>query len=209
MALAFAICPFEFQRSTDSFSEANDGWPSSKVFIDQPPGYVQQEIYTENDQAMFEEFKKSMMVEFEMTDLGMMHYFLGIEVVQSTAGIFITQKKYALEILDRFQMIDCNSVGTPTGPSLKLTKDYEGKKINSTLYKQIVRSLMYLTTKPDIMYDVSLISRFMESPTKLHLLAAKRILHYLKGTLDFGIFYQKGRSDLIGFSESDYVGDLR
>ena len=70
-------------------------------------------IYTGNDQAIFDDFKQSMMAEFEMTDLGMMYYFLRIEVLQSLEGIFITQKKYALEIIDRFQIINCNSIGTP------------------------------------------------------------------------------------------------
>lgn len=120
------------------------------------------------------------------------------------------QKKYAMEILDRFEMKTCNSVGTPIEPGLKLTKDPKGKKVHNTLFKQIVGSLMYLTaTRPDIMYAVSLISRYMENPTEVHLLAAKRIFRYLKGTADLGILYKKGaNSSLIGFSDSDYAGDL-
>ena len=171
--------------------------------------YVDDLIYTGNDRAMFENFKKSMMSEFEMSDLGMLHYFLGIEVVQSATGIFISQKKYVREILDRFQMKNCNSVNTPTEFGLKLNKDHEGKKVDGTLYKQIVGSLMYLTaTRPDIMYSVSLISRYMENPTEMHLLATKRILRYLQGTKEFGLFYKKGeKSDLIGFTDSDYAGD--
>ncbi|KAL5564205.1 hypothetical protein UlMin_027369 [Ulmus minor] len=149
------------------------------------------------------------MSEFEMSDLGMLHYFLGIEVVQSATGIFISQKKYVREILDMFQMKNCNSVNTPTEFGLKLNKDHEGKKVDGTLYKQIVGSLMYLTaTRPDIMYSVSLISRYMENPTEMHLLAAKRILRYLQGTKEFGLFYKKGeKSDLIGFTNSDYARD--
>jgi hypothetical protein len=98
-----------------------------------------------------------------MTDLGLMHYFLGIEVVQSSDGIFISQKKYALEILNRFKMKNCNSVCTPTDLILKLIKDDARKKVNATLYKQIVVSLIYLTsTRLDVMYAVSLINRYME-----------------------------------------------
>jgi len=150
-----------------------------------------------------------MMIEFEMSDLGMMHYFLGMEVVQSANGIFISQKKYVQDILDRFQMKDCNLVSTPTEFGLKLNKDHEGKKVDNTLYKQIVGSLMYLTTtRPDIMYSVSLISRYMENLTEMHLLAAKRILRYLQGTRDFGLFYKKGEKlELFGFTDSDYAGD--
>ncbi|RVW90346.1 Retrovirus-related Pol polyprotein from transposon TNT 1-94 [Vitis vinifera] len=144
-------------------------------------------IFTGNDNVMFERFKKSMMVEFEMSDLGMMHYFLGIEVVQFDTGIFISQKKYVREILNRFQMKDCNPVSTPTQFGLKLNKDHGGKKVDSIIYKQIVGSLMYLTaTRPDIMHSVSLISRYMENPTKLHFLAAKKICRYLQGTKDLG-----------------------
>ena len=139
----------------------------------------------------------------------MMHYFLGIKVVQSINGIFISQKKYVRDILDRFQMKDCNPVSTPTEFGLKLNKDHEGKKVDNTNYKQIVGSLMYLTeTRPDIMYYVSLISRYMENPTEMHLLAAKRILRYLQGTRDFGLFYKKGKKlELFGFTDSDCVGD--
>ena len=75
-----------------------------------------------------------MMVEFEMTDRGKMHYFLGIEVEQSAAGIFISQRKYVQEILDRFQMKNCNPVSTPTEVGLKLVRDHEGNKIDGTLY---------------------------------------------------------------------------
>lgn len=171
--------------------------------------YVDDLIFTGSSSTMFDDFKQSMMNEFEMSDLGLMHYFLGYEVAQNSAGIFISQKKYVREILERFQMTNCNSVGTPVELGLKLTKDHEGKKVDSTLYKQIVGSLMYLTgTRPDIMHAVSLISRYMETPTELHLLAAKRILRYLQGTISFGILYEKGESfGLLGFTDSDYAGD--
>jgi len=165
--------------------------------------------FTRNDTLMFDNFKISMMDDFEMTDLGQMYYFLGIDVVQSSAGISISQKKYLQEILNRFSMEECNHVTTPTEFGVKLTKDEEAKKVNSTLYKQIVGSLMYLTTtRPDIMFSVSLISRYMENPTETHLLAAKRILSYLQGIRDLGLFYKKGeRSTLIGFTDNDFAGD--
>ena len=106
-------------------------------------------------------------------------------------------------------MNNCNSVGIPTEVGVKLFKDPEGKRVDSTNYKQIIGSLMYLTaTRPDIMYVVSLISRYMENPKEIHLLAAKRIFRYLQGTADFGLLYKKGEhSDLMGFTDSDYAGD--
>lgn len=167
-------------------------------------------IFIGNNSAMIENFKRSMMVEFEMSDLGKMHYFLGIEVIQSASEFFISQKKYAQEMLVRFRMADCNPASTPMEMGLKLVRDPEGRKIDNTLYKQIVGSLMYLTaTRPDIMHAVSIISRYMEFPTEMHLVAAKRIFRYLQGTLEYGLFYKKGeKSSLIGFTDSDYAGDL-
>ena len=113
------------------------------------------------------------------------------------------------EILNRFKMKNCNSGDTPVEFGLKLNKARRGAKVDNTLYRKIVGNFMYRTaTRPDIMYGVSLISRYMESPTEIHLLAAKRILRYLQGTKDFGLFYKKGeKSDLIGFVDSDYAGD--
>ena len=171
--------------------------------------YVDDLIFTGNDQLMFELLKKSMMIEFDMTDLGRMRYFLGIEVLQRTDDIFISQRKYAREVLERFNMNQCNSVHNPVVPGFKLTKDEEGVEVDSTFYKQMVGSLMYLTaTRPDLMFIVSLISRYMERPTESHLLATKRALRYVKGIVSFGIFYKKGGSeDLIGYTDSDYVGD--
>ncbi|GKV28920.1 hypothetical protein SLEP1_g37906 [Rubroshorea leprosula] len=184
---------------------AQNSWP---VFqLDVKSAFLHGDL---DEQAMFDKFKKFMMVEVDMSDLGLMHYYLGIEVDQSATGIFISQKKYVQDILDRFRMKDCNPVSTPIDVGMKLVKNPEGKKVNSTLYKQIVGSLMYLTaTRPDIMHVVSLINRYMESPKEMHLLAAKRILGYLKGTVEYGLFYKKGeKSNMFGFTDSDFARDV-
>ena len=137
--------------------------------------YVNDLIFTGNNEQMFEKFKDSMKEEFDMSDLGYMKYFLGVEVVQSSVGIFISQKKYAKETLERFGMEYCKPVKNPIVPGSRLTKD-GGTEIDSTTYKQMVGSLMYLTvTRPDLMYVVSLIARFMEAPTVLHQQAVKRV----------------------------------
>ena len=171
--------------------------------------YVDDLIFTGNDESMFKEFKQSMMVEFDMTDLGKMSYFLGIEVLQKTDGILISQRKYVQEVLERFNMEQCNPVHNPVVSGFKLVKDEDGVRIDSTLYKQMVGSLMYLTTtRPDLMFIVSLISRYMERPTKIHLQTAKKVLRYLKGTLNFGMFYKKGgKEELVGYTDSDYAED--
>jgi hypothetical protein len=159
---------------------------------------------------MFVDFKNSMMADFDMTDLEKMKYFLGIEIAQTATGFFIGQKKYTQEVLERFHMENCNPVGTPTEPGLKLSRDLNGERVDSTYFKQIVGSLMYLTaTLPDIMYAVCLISRYMEKPTELHLKAAKKVFRYLKGTTDFSIFYKKNEVSILSrFTDSNYAGDL-
>lgn len=174
--------------------------------------YVDDLIFTGNDRAMCDEFKKSMMMEFEMSDLGKMKHFLGVEVKQSVNGIFICQKRYAREVLARFGMEESNAVKNPIVSGTKLTKDENGEKVDATMFKQLVGSLMYLTvTRPDLMYGVCLISRFMTNPRMSHWLAAKRILRYLKGTIELGIFYRRSESSstrLMAFTDSDYAGDL-
>jgi hypothetical protein len=172
--------------------------------------YVDDLIYTGNDELMVSKFKDSMKHEFDMTDLGKIRYFLGLEVLQKSTGVFINQKKYASEVLQRFEMDRSNSVHNPIFPGCKLVKDEGGVKVDKTHFKQMVGSLIYLTaTRSDIMFVVSLISRYMENPTEFHLQMAKRVLRYLKGTLDFGIFYKKGgNNELVAFTDSDYAGDL-
>ena len=103
-----------------------------------------------------------------------------------------------------------NSVKNPIVPEVRLKKDEKGAKINTTMYKKLIGSLMYLAaTRPDLMYVVSLMSRFMASLIELHLQAAKRVLRYLKGTIDLGILYQKrGNGELIAYTDNDYAGDI-
>ena len=129
-----------------------------------------------------------MKTEFEMSGLGMMKYFLGIEVNQSEDGIFICQSKYANDVLKRFRMSNCKPGVTPIATGTKLSKDDDASKVDPTLYKRLVGSLVYLTaTRPDIMFAVSLISRFMESPKNTHSQDRKRILRYIAETTHFGI----------------------
>ena len=91
----------------------------------------------------------------------------------------MSQRKYAQEILMKFGMENSNPTKTPMVPGFKLTKDKGGIKVDSTQYKQIIGSLMYLTvSRPDLMYVMILVSRYMERPTKLHMMAVKRILRY-------------------------------
>ncbi|XP_061362008.1 uncharacterized mitochondrial protein AtMg00810-like [Gastrolobium bilobum] len=139
-----------------------------------------------------------------------MSYFLGVEVKQTEEGIYMLQKKYAEEILSRFRMKDCKPISTPIEAGMKLKADSDREPVNPTLFKSLVGSLRYLTfTRPDIMFVVSLISRYMEHPKQDHFSAAKRILRYIKGTISHGLFYTHSQdSRLIGYADSDYSGDV-
>ena len=107
--------------------------------------------------------------EFEMTNMGLLKYFLGIEVEQDENGIFISQEKYVNEVLEIFNMQESKAAITPTVMGLKLSREDNSKDFDPSLYKSIVGSFMYLTaTGPDIMHAISLISRFMERPKEAH-----------------------------------------
>lgn len=138
--------------------------------------------------------------EFAMTDLGRIKSFLGVEVIQDEQGIFIYQKKYAMDTLKKFSMEGCNLVKNPIVPGHKLTKEGAWPTVDSTAFKQLVGSLRYLTvTRPDLIYSVNLVSRYMESPKEQHMLAAKRILRYVQGTIGFGVQYKCGGEEkLVG-----------
>eukprot|EP00253_Pinus_taeda_P035126 PITA_35126 len=139
--------------------------------------YVDDVIFSSNDDYLIKNFKSVMKEEFEMTDMGLLRYFLGIEVDKNENGIFISQARYVNEVLGKFNMQECKAAITPTVMGLKLSKEDSSKDFDPSLYKSIVGSLMYLTTtRPDIMFFVSLISRFMERPKEAHWQAAKRIL---------------------------------
>lgn len=173
--------------------------------------YVDDLLVTGSNHAEIEEFKERMKSEFDMTDLGVLSYFLGMEFLETAEGIVLHQKKYANDVLKRFNMMNCNPANTPVETKLKLEKGGNEKAIDPTLYKQMVGSLRYLcNSRPDISYGVGLISRFMDDPRQSHLVAAKRIMRYLKGTLDYGILFPKedqGEIELIGFSDADWCGD--
>jgi hypothetical protein len=133
-------------------------------------------------ESLIVECKRALTSEFEMKDLGMMHYFLGLEVWQRTDEIFLSQGKYTVEILKKFGMIDCKSMPTPMVMNLKKMNEAssDSGEIDPHLYRQLIGSLMYLVnTRPDICYAVSVLSQFMSQPRQTHWIAAKHVLRYL------------------------------
>ncbi|KAM2961184.1 hypothetical protein FF1_030791 [Malus domestica] len=156
--------------------------------------YVDDIIYTGSSKEMITEFKGEMMRQYEMTDLGLLHHFLGLGVLQTDNYIFLHQKKYAKTLLEKFGLRDCKPVATPLAMNEKLTKVDGSDLADETLYRQMVGSLLYLTaTRPYIMFAASLLARFMHNPTKKHMGTAKRVLRYIQGTVNYGVVYEKGK----------------
>ena len=148
------------------------------------------DLFLTGDEELIADSKRMLTAEFEMKDLGPMHYFLGLEVWQNSDEIILSQGKYAMEILKRFGMMDCKSMSTPMTTNLKLFGDTSSGTIDATLYRQMIGSLMYLmNTRPDICFVVNTLSQYMVDPRQVHLVAAKHVLRYLKGTIDYGLRY--------------------
>src|SRR5882757_9187489 len=125
---------------------------------------------------------------------------LGMEVWQSTDGIFLVQGKYAVEILKRFRMIDCMT--TPMASNLKLLSDASSDQVDATMYRQMIGSLMYLTnTRPDICFAMNTLNQFLTDLRHVHLTTAKHILRYLTGTIDYGLKYEVNQN----INLEDYV----
>nr|XP_017221153.1 PREDICTED: uncharacterized mitochondrial protein AtMg00810-like [Daucus carota subsp. sativus] len=171
--------------------------------------YVDDLIITGDDIEEIFQTKKNLSVRFQMKELGELKHFLGLEVDHTENGLFLCQQKYATDLLKRFGMLECKPVSTPMEPNAKLCA-HEGKDLqDSSMYRQIVGSLIYLTiTRPDISYSVGVISRYMQNPKKSHLEAVRRVLRYIKGTVSYGLMYKKGEDcSVLGYCDADYAGD--
>ncbi|KAL8116648.1 hypothetical protein AgCh_022990 [Apium graveolens] len=173
--------------------------------------YIDDLLITNTSTSIIERFKKEMSTHFDMSDLGKLAYYLGIEVQQSGGLIKLKQTAYAKKMLEKASLNDCNPTKYPMDPKLLITKDEGGVAVNSTEFKSLVGGLRYLVhTRPDLAYAVGIVSRFMERPTQMHLNAVKRILRYVKGTLNYGLVYSKdSKNNMIsGYSDSDHGGNL-
>lgn len=142
--------------------------------------YVDDIMYLSSSQTMVEEFKLEMQKAFEMSDLGLLNYFLGLEVKQSENGVFIVQRRYVEETLKLFKMNQCKAVVTPMIVGEKLQADDGSGSTDSRSYRSLIGRLLYLThSHPDIVYIENVLSRFVSKPTKQHLGAAKHLLRYI------------------------------
>ena len=172
--------------------------------------YVDDIIFRSDDDRLSQQFAKDMQNEFEMSLLGELNFFLGLQISQLNDGIFISQSKYIKEMLKKFGMEDCKPVSTPMITGCKLSNDDESKEVDQKLYRSMIGSLLYVTTsRPDVMQAVRLVARFQANLKEAYVLAIKRIFRYLKGTIEFGLWYPKGNElTLVSYIDADWAGSI-
>ena len=185
------------------FTKSYDG----ELFVCQI--YVDDIIFGCTDQRYSDEFAYMMSEEYQMSMMGELKFFLGLQIRQQRNGIFISQEKYLKDVLRKFGMQDCKGVKIPMPTNGHLCTDENGIDFDQKVYRSMIGSLLYLcASRPDIMLSVCMCARFQATPKESHHKAVKHILRYLAHTPTLGLWYPKGSAfDLIGYSDSDYAGD--
>ena len=196
-----------FTRCASEHGMYTRGKGSSRVIVGV---YVDDLIITGAKEGGVEAFKVEMQRLFRMSDLGLLSYYLGIEVRQSKAAITLGQAAYARRLLQKANMAGCNPCHAPMEVRLKLSKVGTSAEVDATEYRSLVGSLRYLVhTRPDISFAVGMVSRFMEKPRQEHMAVVKHLLRYIAGTVEFGLIYPKLSgvdNRLTGYSDSDLGG---
>nr|GEX36573.1 uncharacterized mitochondrial protein AtMg00810-like [Tanacetum cinerariifolium] len=170
--------------------------------------YVDDIIFGSTNKAWCDEFEVLMKREFEMSDMGELTFFLGLQVKQLPDGIFISQDKYVKDMLKKFDMESVRTATTPYKVPKPKSKDESDDAVNVRLFRSMIGSFMYLTAfRTDIMFAVSACSRHQVTPMTYHLNVVKKIFKYLKGQNNLGLWYPRDSPFLLeAYSDSDYVG---
>ncbi|GJV37294.1 retrovirus-related pol polyprotein from transposon TNT 1-94 [Tanacetum coccineum] len=170
--------------------------------------YVDDIIFAASTPELCDLFSKIMCSKFKMSMMGKISFFLGLQISQSPRGIFINQSKYALESLKKYGFDSCDPVDTLMVEKSKLDEDKEGKAVDSSHYRGMIGTLLYLTaSRPDLQFAICMCARYQARPTEKHLNAVKRIFRYLKGTVHRGLWYPKDSSiALTAFADADHAG---
>ena len=176
--------------------------------------YVDDIVLAGRSDERMTEVKKALAKQFEVKDMGELHYFLGVKIIQDpkSGEVWIGQPAYTKSVLQKFGMENAKTVNTPVDTSMKLVKGMkDSESVDQGLYQSAVGSLLYLSggTRPDITYAVSKVAKYCAEPTKQHWLAVKRIMQYLKRTLNSGLLYSRdGSKDCVGYSDADWGGEI-
>ncbi|WVZ97707.1 LOW QUALITY PROTEIN: hypothetical protein U9M48_043221 [Paspalum notatum var. saurae] len=170
--------------------------------------YIDDIIFGGSSHALVSSFAEQMSREFEMSLMGELQFFLGLQIKQGPEGTFVHQAKYTRDILKKFEMGDSKPMTTPMSTNTALDADEDGEAVDQKEFRGMIGSLLYLTaTRPDIQFAVCLCARYKASPRTSHRQAVKRIFRYLKFTPELGLWYSSGSSlSLRGFSDADHAG---
>jgi hypothetical protein len=169
--------------------------------------YVDDIVLTASSEQLLRHTITALEREFSLKDLGALHYFLGVAVTRSPTGIFLSQRQYILDVLDRAGMTECNPCSTPVDTQSKLGATGAPVADPST-YRSLVGALQYLSfTRPDVAYAVQQVCLYMHDPRESHLNAVKRILRYLRGTVDYGLqLHRSSPTSLTAYTDADWAG---
>ena len=173
--------------------------------------YVDDMVLTGNDLEEMKLLQEYLSKEFEMKDLGSLKYFLGIEVSRSKNGIFLSQRKYTLDLLKETGMSACQPIDTPMEEGLKLCVESNQIPVDKGRYQRLVGRLMYLAhTRPDLAYALSVVSQFMHNPGEQHMNSVMRILRYLKSAPGKGIMFTKKEDwqNVSVYTDADWAGAI-
>eukprot|EP00253_Pinus_taeda_P032360 PITA_32360 len=169
------------------------------------------DLFLTGADPLIHKYKRDLASEFEMKDLGLMQYFLGLEVWQKPREIFLSQGKYVVKILERFGMVNCKPVTTPMELDFKKLSSSATRHVlrNATEYRQLVGALMFLVnSRPDICFAVNTLSQHMVEPHHIHWIGAKNLLRYLRGTITYGLRYTVEDVRLLGYADADWAGSV-
>ena len=165
-------------------------------------------VITGSDQEGIQRLKQHLFNHFQTKDLCKLKYFLGLEIAQSSSGVVMSQRKYALDILEEIGMLECKPIDTPIDPNVKLVPRQGEPLRDPERYRRLVGKLNYLTiTQPDISFPVSVVSQFLQSPCDNHWDVVIHILRYIKGTSGQGMLYEdRDHTQIVGYTDVDWAG---
>ena len=171
--------------------------------------YVDNIIFRSTKDELAHGFSKLVQAKFEMSMIGELTHYLGLQIRQQDSGIFLSQSKYAKNLVKKFGLEFASSVRTPMSPNVKLIVDLLGKSVDSSLYRSMIGSLLYLTaSRPDISYSVGVCARYQANPKESHITALKRIIKYVKATVEFSVWYSKDTNDVLaGYFDANWAGN--
>lgn len=172
--------------------------------------YVDDIVFGSTCNDFTEKFANLMKFEFEISMVGELNFFLGLQVKQLSDRIFASQTKSAKELIKRFGLDSTKHMNTPMSTTLKLSRESSGKSVDPSLYRRMIGSLLYLTaTRPYIAFSVGAYARYRSDRKEIHLKAVKRIIRYISGTLKYSLWYPYDSSTCIaGYSDADWAGNV-